>query len=104
LRAPRGWRFDLPLVHALLTLELALDTGDLSCRECKLHLGHVVFPDSWMTRYPETETQRTPLATAAAGMRQRDAAGMAGFLRRCSTYVQFSFLSQLVFRSGAALL
>src|SRR5260370_37708983 len=27
------------------------------------------------TRYPETETRRTPLASAAAGMRQRDAAG-----------------------------
>ena len=46
---------------------------------------------SRITPYPETETQRTPLATAAAGMRQRDAAGMAGFLRRSAARM-FNFL------------
>jgi len=34
---------------------------------------------SWITRCPETETRRTPLANAAPGMRQRDAAGTAAF-------------------------
>jgi hypothetical protein len=58
-----------------------------------------------ITRYPETETQRTPLATAAAGVRQRDAAAHGWLVETlCSAYLQFSFLSQLVFRSGAALL
>jgi len=30
-----------------------------------------------VTHYPETETQRTPLATAAAGTHRRDATGTA---------------------------
>jgi hypothetical protein len=40
-----------------------------------------------MTRYPETETRRTLLASAAAGMRQRDAAGTAGLLRSLAPHM-----------------
>ena len=41
-----------------------------------MHILSVLCPDgSRVMRYPETETRRTPLATAAKGMRQRDAAG-----------------------------